>query len=182
MAHMSPPLPPDPRSPDSLDLSQASAADAVDGDSRPREAAGPQARARLSGARLTTARGSRVRARVVLERHGRQYSAEREGVGEDVVALRLVAETTIDCLEQCIGRPGSFEPVGIKRLHAFDSLIILVCVGTLSGRPRKLVGCVPQPEDPVRGAATTVLDATNRLVEALPADGGPTRVEGGGDS
>ena len=121
----------------------------------------------LLEAELTRERGSRLRVRVVLLRGERRVEEELQGVGDEVIELRLAAEATITALDRLIDRPGFFELVGIKQLHAFDAQVVLVCVRTGPGFPTKLIGCVPAPRTLVRGVAMAVLHATNRLVEAM---------------
>jgi len=94
-----------------------------------------------------------------------------------VIELRLAAEATIAALDQLIDRPGHFELVGIKHLHAFDAAVVLVCVRSGPGYSRKLIGCVPAPSTLHHGVAMAVLHATNRLVEAM-GDPDPEAEEG----
>ena len=53
---------------------------------------------------------------------------------------------------------------------AFDSAVLLVCVRTVDGPPRKLIGCVPIQDDPVIAVARSVMHATNRIVESMAND------------
>lgn len=131
-------------------------------------------RPRLTLAELIREPGSRVRARVTLERKGLTFTGERQGVGEETMILRLGAEATLQALEGVVGGKAQFELVGIKAMHAFDTRIVLVCVRPVDEPRRRLVGCVPTGDDPVRGAATAVLHAINRLVEILPTPEDPT--------
>lgn len=110
---------------------------------------------------------------VVLERGGKTAEAQQDAVGEEIVLLRCAAETTLAALQDILGGEERFALVGAKRVLAFDSAVILACVRTVGGRPRKLIGCVPITEDPVLAVARAILHATNRVVEALPnADDG----------
>lgn len=141
------------------------------GEEREREAAG---RPRLVTCRSERERGSRVRVRVELEREGESFGSEREGVGEEVILLRLAAEATLEALNSCIGRPGHFELVGAKRLQAFDMQVALICVRRSDDPAQRLLGCVPDTEGLVRAAATAALHATNRLVERMGSRAGAT--------
>lgn len=129
-------------------------------------------RVRLIAAELERERGARVRVRVVLEREGVEHVAERHGVGDDVLVLRLGVEATLEALERAIGRPGQFELVGAKRIHAFDDHVVLTCVTFVpepEGGSRRLLGCVPLAGRGLAwGAAASLLNATNRVVEWLP--------------
>jgi hypothetical protein len=105
---------------------------------------------------------------VVLEREGRTAEAQQDAIGEEILLIRCAAETTLDALHQLLGGPARFALVGAKRVLAFDSAVILTCIRTVGGRPRKIIGCVPINEYPVLAVARAILHATNRIVEALP--------------
>lgn len=110
--------------------------------------------------------------RVRLARGETYAEAVRDAVGEEAVVLRCAAEATLDALHSLMGPPTRFALVGAKRMLAFDAAVLLACVRTVSGPPRKLIGCVPIREDPVVAVARAVLHATNRIIEAIPnADG-----------
>lgn len=106
--------------------------------------------------------------RVRLARGDTQAEAVRDAVGEEAVVLRCAAEATLDALHTLMGPPARFALVGAKRMLAFDAAVLLACVRTVSGPPRKLIGCVPIREDPVVAVARAVLHATNRIIEAIP--------------
>ena len=159
--HNTPFEPPDSRPPSGPSSEKSRASPPSDQD----EVAG--GRVALVEAELTRERGSRLRVRVALSRGGHVVEKELNGVGDEVIELRLAAEATITALDQLIHRPGYFKLVGIKHLHAFDSPVVLVCVRTGPGFTKKLIGCVPAPETLHHGVAMAVLHATNRLVEAM---------------
>lgn len=138
-------------------------------------------RPRLVTCRAERERGSRVRVRVELERDGKSFGSEREGVGEEVILLRLAAEATLEALNACIGRPGHFELVGAKRLQAFDMQVALVCVRRSDDPAQMLLGCVPDTEGLVGAASTAALHATNRLVERMGSREGATPDESSAD-
>jgi len=117
---------------------------------------------------VETARGWNSGVRVTLERGGVQATGEREAVGEEAVVLRSVAEAALDALSTLLGDERRFALVGAKRMLAFDSAVLLVCVRTLVGPPKKLIGCVPVQDDPVMSVVRAVLHATNRMLEGLP--------------
>lgn len=122
-------------------------------------------RPRLVAAQLFRERGARARVRVVLERGGDEHQVEREGVGEEVMVLRLTALATLEALERLTGRSDRFALVGIKRIPAFDTSVVLVCLRCDDPRASRLLGCVPSEGSLVEAAAASVLNATNRLVE-----------------
>jgi len=125
-------------------------------------------RPRVIRAEISRDRGWNSVVEVVLERGGRTASARRNAVGEEAVLFRCAAETTLAALEDLLGSPERFALVGAKRIHAFDSAVVLTCVRTLTGRPRKLIGCVPVGDDAILAVARAILHATNRILEAIP--------------
>jgi len=125
-------------------------------------------RPRIATAVVETDRGWHAVVKIVLERDGVLGEAQREAVGEEAVVLRCVAEATLDAIASLTGQSEQFALVGIKRVLAFDSAVLLACVRTLEGGPRKLLGCVPIQDDTTAAAASAVLNATNRIVETMP--------------
>lgn len=130
-------------------------------------------RPRVVTAELSRDRGWNSVVEVVLERGGRTAAARRNAVGEEAVLFRCAAETTLAALHDLLGSPERFALVGAKRIVAFDSAVVLACVRTLTGRPRKLIGCVPVGEDPILAVARSILHATNRILEAIPNAAAP---------
>lgn len=128
-------------------------------------------RPKIVKAVVETDRGWNAFVKIVLERDGATGEAEREAVGEEAVVLRCVAEATLDAIAVLTGQKEHFALVGVKRVLAFDSAVLLACVRTLEGGPRKLIGCVPIQDDAVAAAVRAVLNATNRIVETMPNSG-----------
>jgi hypothetical protein len=124
-------------------------------------------RPRILWADLDVDQRSSAIIRVGLQRGDLETAAETEAVGEEMVVLRRAAAATLQALHDMLGLPRYFELVGVKRILAFDSPVILVGL-RIAGRPRTLIGCVPAGENLTRAVAEAVLNATNRLVEALP--------------
>lgn len=108
--------------------------------------------------------GSRIRIVVTLACDGRKHRAETEGVGGDVVELRMAADATLDAVSDALDRPDFVELVGIKLIHAFDSDLVLVAVRTGDQPRRRLLGAVPVQGNQYRAAAAATLDAVNRIV------------------
>jgi hypothetical protein len=125
-------------------------------------------RPRIVSAELDVDQRSSAIIRVGLQRGRLETAAETEAVGEEMVVLRRAAEATLEALHDMLGLPGHFDLVGVKRILAFDSPVILVGLRIATGRPRTLIGCVPAGDNLTRAVAEAVLNATNRLVEALP--------------
>lgn len=149
---------------------------------------GSGARVRLVSAELTRDQGSNAVIRVELERGGRYRSAERRAIGDEMVLLRSAALATLDALDDLLGQMGPFQLVGVKRILAFDAAVVLACVRAPSDPPGKLTGCVPADERGIGAAVRAVLQATNRLTEAMleppatrPSSDADGRSSGGDD-
>ncbi len=159
---------PDATGPEAIPETPDTAYDETDADGREESAGSPRGRPRVISAEISRDRGWNSVVEVVLERDGRTAAVRRDAVGEEAVLFRCAAETTLAALHQLLGPPERFALVGAKRILAFDSAVVLACVRTLTGRPRKLIGCVPVGEDPILSVARAILHATNRILEALP--------------
>lgn len=145
----------------------------VDAPDSLRAASGRQeeGRPRIVAAELDVDQRSSAIIRVGLQRGDIETAAETEAVGEEMVMLRRAAEATLQALHDMLGLPEHFELVGIKRIHAFDSPVILVGLRVTAGPHQTLIGCVPAGDNLTHSVAEAVLNATNRLVEALPNSG-----------
>jgi hypothetical protein len=56
------------------------------------------------------------------------------------------------------------ELMGVKLVRAFDSNVVIVSLTQRAQRNTRLVGCFLADQEPVRGAALAVLNATNRVL------------------
>jgi len=130
-------------------------------------------RQRIVTAAISHNRGWKSMVEVVLERSGRSSEARQESIGEEIVLLRCAAETTLAAIHGLLGEPERFVLVGVKRVLAFDSAVILACIRTRDEHPQRLIGCVPVGENPVLAVAHAILHATNRIIESLPNAGEP---------
>lgn len=127
-----------------------------------------------AGQRLRLIRVERVpspdgyaRVRVTLELRGEPYVGEAQGVLTREGDLRTGADATLRAIASATGGRLRLGLIGIKAVRAFDSWIV-VCSVEASGNERhyKLIGArATEAEDMVRGAATAILDALNRVVE-----------------
>ncbi len=108
----------------------------------------------------------RCRAQVELTRiSGGMFVGTREGKGTETVALRCAAQASVDAIQQVVESGRSFELLGVKSVHAFDSVIVIVSVGvTDQNGHRRFVGTYVADEGAERAAAVAVLNATNRYV------------------
>lgn len=138
-------------------------------------------RPRIVRAEISRDRGWNSVVEIVLERGDRTIVARRDAVGEETVLFRCAAETTLEAIHRLLGPPERFALVGAKRIAAFDASVVLACVRTMAGPPRRLIGCIPiEGEDAVLAVARAIVNATNRLVSAVPntpeteAEAGPS--------
>jgi hypothetical protein len=109
---------------------------------------------------------ARCRAEVELTRRsGDHVIGTREGKGTEVVALRCAAQAAMDAIQKVVEPERSFELLGVKSVHAFDTVIVIVCVGVTDAQGhRQLVGTFVADRGPERAAAVAVLNATNRYL------------------
>jgi hypothetical protein len=133
-------------------------------------------RPRIIKAELDLDQRSNAIIRICLQRGERESTVETEAVGEEMVVMRRAAEATLRALHEILELSNHFELVGVKRILAFDSPVVLVGLRMTTGRPRTLIGSVPAGENLTRAVVEAVLSATNRLVEALP-DPDPSRAD-----
>jgi hypothetical protein len=120
-------------------------------------------RFRLAEASLERQRGSRVRVSVTLDLDDDSYVGEAEGVGLEVIELRLAAEATLAAISNATGAE-SFRLLGIKRLHAFDADVVLVVLRDRPAGVQRYVGAVPVRTTYIDGAVAAVLNALNRAL------------------
>lgn len=127
-----------------------------------------------SGPRLRLLRVERApspdgyaRVRVALEWKGQRHVGEAQGVLTREGDLRTGADATLKAIGSATGGRLRLGLIGIKAVRAFDSWIV-ICSVDAKGTERhwKLIGArSTDAEDMVRGAATAILDALNRVVE-----------------
>lgn len=126
----------------------------------------PRERLRFSDFHLERLPNGRCRASVTLTwLNDYAYSAQTEGLSSPAGELRCCAQACLDALTQAINKAMSFELFGVKAVRAFDSTVVIVSLaaeGEDGGH--RLVGCVLTDQDPARGAALAVLNATNRVL------------------
>src|SRR6266516_1402488 len=108
----------------------------------------------------------RCRAKVVLAAaDGRQFSGEAEGVISQAGELRCCADATVRALERVVQPKLGFELLGVKAVRAFDATVVIVSLSARQeARASRLVGAYLTEDDPPRGAALAVLNATNRIL------------------
>ena len=108
----------------------------------------------------------RCRAKVVLSwPDGRQFVGESEGVTSQAGELRCCAVAAVHALEQAVAAKVSFELLGVKAVRAFDATVVIVSLSAREAETAsRLVGSYLSENEPPRGAALAVLNATNRIL------------------
>lgn len=108
----------------------------------------------------------RCRAGVRLtHRDGAEYQGESAGLASQAGELRCAAQACVNALAQSVDGKVKFELFGVKAVRAFDSTVVIVSLAAQNGDGgHRLVGCCLTEEDPARGAALAVLNATNRIL------------------
>lgn len=111
----------------------------------------------------------RCRAKVSLSWHDDvHFLGEAEGLTSQAGELRCAAHACVLALAKAVRGEVAFELLGVKSVRAFDSNVVIVSLA-LPGEAdaHRVVGCYLTDEDPARGAAIAVLNATNRLLGNL---------------
>lgn len=123
-------------------------------------------RLRFTHFRFVRTPDGRCSAEVVLDWHDDvQVRGTATGQSSAMVDLRVAAEAGLRALESFGEQSFRFELIGVKAVRAFDANVIIVCLDMRNGgRPQRLLGVSLAEEDPVRGAVTAVLNATNRVL------------------
>jgi len=108
----------------------------------------------------------RCRAKVVLTwSDGRRFEGASDGVTSQTGELRCSAVAAVQALVRVVEPNMMFDLLGVKAVRAFDATVVIV---SLSARGKdeatRLVGSCLTENDPPRGAALAVLNATNRLL------------------
>jgi hypothetical protein len=79
--------------------------------------------------------------------------------------LRLSAEAALRALEQFAEGKLRFELIGVKLVRAFDENLVITNISVRGDeRADKLIGAYLAARDTTRGAAVSVLNATNRIL------------------
>jgi hypothetical protein len=108
----------------------------------------------------------RCRAKVVLSAaDGRLFTGESEGVISQAGELRCSAAATVRALERAVQPTLGFDLMGVKAVRAFDATVVIVSLSVRQeARASRLVGACLTEDNPPRGAALAVLNATNRIL------------------
>ena len=123
-----------------------------------------QDRIKFRGLEMERLPSGRCRAKVALQWSDDEVVVgESEGLTSQAGELRCAAEACVRALATVLHHEMKLELLGVKAVRAFDAMVVIVSLalpGEAEGQ--RLVGCFLTDEDPARGAALAVLNATNR--------------------
>lgn len=109
----------------------------------------------------------RCRVRVGLTWRGsEQFSGSADGLASEAGELRCAAQACVGALSQAVAGDLGFELLGVKAVRAFDSTVVIVSLSIThqDAAAYRVVGSYLTDNDPPRGAALAVLNATNRIL------------------
>jgi hypothetical protein len=112
--------------------------------------------------------GSRMKITVTLHWHDEKLTGSAQGPAASTTRMRLVAEATLDALEQALDENAAFaiSAEAVHRVGAQDVAIAQVVL-VIGGRERMMVGSALVGNDPSQAMVRAVLDAVNRQVPGL---------------
>lgn len=125
-----------------------------------------QERLRFSDFAFQRTPSGKVTCHVTLEFGLHEFtSGTIEGHTSPAGDIRLGAEAAIRALEIFTEGRLRFELIGVKIVRAFDANIVITSlIQNGDDGPDRLLGCYLAEGDQVRGAALSVLNATNRVL------------------
>ena len=123
-------------------------------------------RVRFSDFKLERLPSGRCRARVVLNWiDDQEFVGEVEGLSSQAGELRCSAQACVIALSKAVKGEMKLELLGVKSVRAFDANVVIVSLSVpKEAEGQRLVGCFLTEDDPPRGAALAVLNATNRIL------------------
>ncbi|HKJ93044.1 MAG TPA: hypothetical protein VJ957_07740, partial [Longimicrobiales bacterium] len=124
----------------------------------------PRRRVRFVEAERKEDERGRVTVRVGLEWAGRTHSGSATGERGEVIELKTTGMAAVEALESVVGEALGVRIIGVKRMHAFDTELMVVSLLRNVDGPRRLVGAVVFDGDPYRAVAVAVLNALNRTL------------------
>ena len=125
-----------------------------------------QERLRFSNFSFERTRAGQVTCEVTLEfGPGDLITGKVAGPASPAGDIRLGAEAALRALETFTDGTITFELIGVKVVRAFDANIVITSlIQRGDDGPDRLLGCYLAEGDQVRGAALSVLNATNRVL------------------
>jgi hypothetical protein len=121
-------------------------------------------RLNFSSFTFTRSPSGRCVVRVELEIDGKRFMGSCEGQSSPIGDLRLGAEAAMQAIESFADNNLGLDLMGVKLVRAFDSNVVIVSLTQRTQPGARLVGCFLADQDPVRGSALAVLNATNRVI------------------
>jgi hypothetical protein len=123
----------------------------------------PRRRVRFEGIDRAEEHGQ-VTVTVRLEWDGSVYTGQARGERGPAIELKTTARAALDALEDLSGQQLQLRIIGVKRIHAFDSDLMVASLLRVDGAHQRLVGTVVVNDDPLAAAALAVLNALNRTL------------------
>lgn len=129
-------------------------------------AAPDRGRLRFTGFRFQRSQAGQCSAEVQMAwTDGRTVTGRAAGQSSPVGDYRIAAEAALNAIGGFASAAIRFELIGVKAIKAFDANLVVVSIHAHRGDDvAKLLGCVLADNDPIKGAALAVLNATNRLI------------------
>jgi hypothetical protein len=144
-------------------------------DSTEQEGGGPQSehvsreakreRLKLVAFTFTRSPAGQSLVQVELEFEGKRFVGRSQGSSSPLADLRIGADAALQALRGFAADGLGLELIGVKLVHAFDTNVAIVSITRRAVKAAPLVGCCLADREPVRAAALSVLNATNRLIE-----------------
>jgi hypothetical protein len=126
-------------------------------------AGGPRRRIRFLRADRVDEPGG-ITVQVSLEWNDVVHTASASGERGAAMELKITAQAALLAVEKVSGHAIGLKIVGIKKVHAFDSEIIVASILRTDGVPQRLIGAVIVSSNPIDSAALAVLSGLNRTL------------------
>jgi len=101
---------------------------------------------------------------VRVEWNGVVHSGAATGERGPAVELKTTALAALSALQDLTVEDLAIRVIGIKRVHAFDSDLMVASMIRVDGVQQRLVGAVIVADDPISSAALAVLSGLNRTL------------------
>ena len=124
---------------------------------------GPRRRVRFVNVERQEDQG-RISITVSLEWNDDVVSGQASGEKGEAIELKTTAHAALEAIQKLSPQEIGARIIGIKRIHAFDSDLIVASLLRGNDSKQRLVGAVVVPEDPNAAAAMAVLNALNRTL------------------
>lgn len=101
---------------------------------------------------------------VHLEWNDIVYTGSARGERGPAIELKTTAHAAVQALEQLSKQQLDVRIIGVKRIHAFDSDLVVASLIRVNGATQRLVGAVVVTDNALNAAAMAVLSALNRVL------------------